>query len=242
MVFAPFYFALQFHFLILPTFRFLPSLRFFLLGIGQEDFSINHLDFLVFFYQFPKKFRSFSSIDTPVIFYYLPLWFKGFSPTTMFIIYLYAWKSLRIKEEAMVIIWSFNLVTWPGHRAWSSDLITWHGTQISFEQFYKVIISAHAKTSSLSDLRLIYNLCLIYDLYLRYWPIANVTPSVLRQQQDPLFIKCQRAWMINHFSSMAVKAGRFHHHFWSWKVSPLLYQWKCWKVLSSPYYWTVMCK
>ncbi len=43
----------------LPTLWFSPTFRFFLLGIGQEDFSTNHRDFSVFLHQSPRGLEVF---------------------------------------------------------------------------------------------------------------------------------------------------------------------------------------
>ncbi len=44
------------------TSQFSPIIRFFLLGIGQEVFTINHPDFSVFFYQFPRVLEVFHQL------------------------------------------------------------------------------------------------------------------------------------------------------------------------------------
>ena len=86
-----------------PLFDFSPSFWFFFLDIGQEIFSLNYLDFLVFFYQFPRKFGGFSSIDALVFLYHYSLGLRSFLLTIMLIIYLYAYWSLRFQRGAIII-------------------------------------------------------------------------------------------------------------------------------------------
>ena len=181
MISVPLYSTLQIDFLIFFTSQFSSSFQFFFLGIGLEVFSTNHLNFLVFFHQSPRRFGGFLSIDALVFLYYFPLGFGDFFSTITFIIYLHTQQSLRPREKAIIMTWLSDLVTWLDHLIWSSNLVTWHGIQTLSKQFHKVTISAYPKTLSPSDLCLIYHLCLIYNLCLKIKPISNITPLILQQ-------------------------------------------------------------